>query len=173
MQELLGLSNSRLLQQRQIAYKALEGVIRNARLQRGDRTLFVAPKLLLQAGLVVVVRRELDSEALQSQEMALRLLHALVGPLDKSIEHVTVNAYYGEYKAFDETDHDSLGDGLIKHSAKDLISALLNMQILARFRFLLQNPASTDDVEKFSSDENEKKNRQDEFGRGFFGHQES
>ena len=26
--------------------------------------------------------------------------------------------------------------------------------------------------EKFSSDENEKKNRQDEFGRGFFGHQD-
>ena len=70
MQELLGLSNSRLLQQRQIAYKALEGVICNARLQQGDRTLFVAPKLLLQAGLIVVVRRELDSESLQSQEMA-------------------------------------------------------------------------------------------------------
>lgn len=146
MQELLGLSNSRLLQQRQIAYKALEGVIRNARLQQGDRTLFVAPKLILQAGLVVVVRRELDSESLQSQEMALRLLHALVGPLDKTVEYISIKSSFGEYKAFDETEHDSLGDGLIEHSSKDLISALLNMQILARFRFLLQSKASSDEV---------------------------
>ena len=146
MQELLGLSNSRLLQQRQIAYKALEGVVRNARLRQGDRTLFVAPKLLLQAGLIVVVRRELDSESLQSQEMALRLLHALVGPLDKTVDYVDIKSSFGEYKAFDETDHDSLGDGLIEHSSKDLISALLSMHILARFRFLLQNPASSDEI---------------------------
>ena len=146
MQELLGLSNSRLLQQRQIAYKALEGVVRNARLQQGDRTLFVAPKLLLQAGLIVVVRRELDSESLQSQEMALRLLHALLGPLDKTVDHVDIKSSFGEFKAFDETDHDSLGDGLIEHSSKDLISALLSMHILARFRFLLQNPASSDEI---------------------------
>lgn len=81
MQELLGLSNSRLFQQRQIAYRALRGVIQNSRLQKSDPTLFKAPKLLLQAGLVVVVRRELDLESAQSQEMAIDLFHALVGPL--------------------------------------------------------------------------------------------
>ena len=37
LQELLGLANSRLTQQRLLAFDALAGVIRNARLQKGDR----------------------------------------------------------------------------------------------------------------------------------------
>lgn len=83
LQELLGLANSRLTQQRMLAFDALAGVIRNARLQRGDRTLWQAPLLLLQAGLVVVVRRELDQESTQSQTTAINVLHALLGQLIK------------------------------------------------------------------------------------------
>ena len=62
LQELLGLANSRLTQQRMLAFDALAGVIRNARLQRGDRTLWQAPLLLLQAGLVRVSTWIIDSE---------------------------------------------------------------------------------------------------------------
>ena len=141
LQELLGLSNSRVLKQRILAFKALSAVIRNARLRKGDRTLFQSPKLLLQAGLIVVVRRELDSESIQSQTIALDLLYALLGPL---IAAPTRHKYLanqkwpcGTFLPFDESEAESLGDGLIDHSAKELISSLIFMNIIPRFRFLL------------------------------------
>ena len=137
----LGLSNSRVLKQRILAFKALAAVIRNSRLRKGDRTLFQSPKLLLQAGLIVVVRRELDSESIQSQTIALDLLYALLGPL---IAAPTRHKYLanqkwpcGTFLPFDESEAESLGDGLIDHSAKELISSLIFMNIIPRFRFLL------------------------------------
>ena len=43
----------------------------------------------------------------------------------------------GHFLHFDESEAESLGDGLIDHSAKDLVSSLSYMNILQRFRFLL------------------------------------
>lgn len=141
LQELLGLSNSRVLKQRIIAFKALAAVIRKSRLRKGDRTLLKSPKLLLQAGLIVVVRRELDSESTQSQTIALDLLYALLGPLIPThVRHkhlANQKCPCGTFIPFDESEAESLGDGLIDHSAKELISSMIFMNIIPRFRFLL------------------------------------
>ena len=81
------------------------GIIENSRRRVGDPTLFPAPKLLLQAGLIVVCRRELDLEAVQSQEMAIDLLYALIGPLtDAEIWEHYPN---GNYQKF-EKDEDAV-----------------------------------------------------------------
>ena len=139
LQELLGLSNSRNLQQRHISFRAISAVIWNSRLKQGDRALFVAPELLLQAGLIVVVRRELDFESVQSQSEAINLLHALIGPLLPSHHRPDLNWPVGIFMSFDENEAESLGEGLINHSAKDLISALSYMKLFERFRFLLSD----------------------------------
>ena len=77
---------------------------------------------------IVVVRRELDSESLQSQSTALEILFSLVGPILSDKDR---NAYAilgtqhdthwpcGSFLPFEEDEAESLGDGLIDHSAKE------------------------------------------------------
>ena len=68
-------------------------------------------------------------------------MYALLGPL---IATPTRHKYLanqkwpcGTFLPFDESEAESLGDGLIDHSAKELISSLIFMNIIPRFRFLL------------------------------------
>ena len=70
--------------------------------------------------------------------MAVNLLFALIGPL---MEQDTFWPSFplGNYEVFDREEAESLGDGLIDLSARDTISALCQMNIFARFRFLLQS----------------------------------
>ena len=70
--------------------------------------------------------------------MALDLLHALIGPL--STTFIPVSFPSGHYEKFDQSEVESLGEGLIDLSGKELISALVEMNIFARLRFLLANP---------------------------------
>ena len=96
------------------------------------------------AGLIVVIRRELDQEAAQNQEMALDLLHSLIGPLVD--DFIPVSFPSGQYEKFDQSEAESLGEGLIDLSGKELISALVEMNIFARLRFLLANPQTPDSM---------------------------
>ena len=48
----------------------------------------------------------------------------------------------GTFLPFDDSDVETLGDGLIDHSAKELISSLVYMNLLPRFRYLLGQKGS-------------------------------
>nr|CAB3265684.1 RNA polymerase II-associated protein 1-like [Phallusia mammillata] len=141
LQELLTMVRSEFLQQRVISLKVLDRIIRKEKMyEYQDNTTTNLMQVLLDAGLVFVLRWALDDRSYICMQAAVSALSALLSTSEGQRKFLEINflSHRGLEQPFFQLYNRSQKLETLELLKKDLILGLLSMNLLPRIRYILE-----------------------------------